>query len=88
MDQFRSTYPETDPGHRRYGFNVGFMTGMLELGAFLGCLFLPYVADRISRKYALTMATGFFTAGAIIQVELILLSINESLIHRSSDRRP
>ena len=71
MEQFRTAFPETHPGHNRYGFNVGFMTGMLELGAFLGCLFLPYVSDRISRKYALTMATAFFTFGGIIQVRVL-----------------
>lgn len=40
---------------------------MLELGAFIGCLFLPYLADRISRKWSLSLATTFFTIGAIIQ---------------------
>ncbi|KAL5596313.1 hypothetical protein FOVSG1_010002 [Fusarium oxysporum f. sp. vasinfectum] len=67
MKQFHDQFPETAPGHPRYGFNVGFMTGMLELGAFVGCLFLPYLADRISRKWAMTVATVFFTIGAIIQ---------------------
>ncbi|KAF5966534.1 quinate transporter protein [Fusarium bulbicola] len=67
MKQFHDQFPETAPGHTRYGFNVGFMTGMLELGAFVGCLFLPYLADRISRKWAMTVATVFFTIGAIIQ---------------------
>ncbi|KAI1054499.1 hypothetical protein LB506_010703 [Fusarium annulatum] len=67
MRQFHDQFPETAPGHPRYGFNVGFMTGMLELGAFVGCLFLPYLADRISRKWAMTVATVFFTVGAIIQ---------------------
>ncbi|KAJ3545694.1 hypothetical protein NM208_g2388 [Fusarium decemcellulare] len=67
MDQFHAAFPETAPGHSGYGFNVGFMTGMLELGAFLGCLFLPYLADRVSRKWSLTIATVFFTIGAIIQ---------------------
>ena len=43
------------------------MTGMLELGAFLGCLCLPYIADRISRKWSLTVATAFFCIGATIQ---------------------
>lgn len=43
------------------------MTGMLEFGAFIGCLFLPYLADKISRKWALTIATFFFCVGAIIQ---------------------
>ncbi|KAJ4269759.1 hypothetical protein NW762_001427 [Fusarium torreyae] len=67
MDQFHEQFPETAPGHPGYGFNVGFMTGMLELGAFIGCLFLPYLADRISRKWAMSVATVFFTIGAIIQ---------------------
>lgn len=67
MPEFHNTFPETTPGHARYGFNVGFMTGMLELGAFIGCLFFPYLADRISRKWGLTVATCFFCVGAIIQ---------------------
>ncbi|KAF5611414.1 GNA-3 g alpha subunit GNA-3 [Fusarium subglutinans] len=67
MKQFHDQFPETAPDHPRYGFNVGFMTGMLELGAFVGCLFLPYLADRISRKWAMTVATVFFTIGAVIQ---------------------
>ncbi|KAK7421597.1 hypothetical protein QQX98_002064 [Neonectria punicea] len=65
MEQFHEYFPETAPGAP--GFNVGFMTGMLELGAFIGCLFLPYLADRISRKWSLTVATFFFCVGAIIQ---------------------
>lgn len=43
------------------------MTGMLLLGGFLGCLFYPYVADKYSRKWALTVAVLFFDFGAIIQ---------------------
>lgn len=39
MKQFHDVFPETAPGHANQGFYVGFMTGMLELGAFVGCLF-------------------------------------------------
>ncbi|KAI1357541.1 general substrate transporter [Xylaria arbuscula] len=67
MPQFWKQYPETAPGYPSREFNVGFMTGVLELGAFIGCLILPYLADRYSRKWALTMATGIFVVGAIIQ---------------------
>ncbi|KAI1128032.1 general substrate transporter [Nemania abortiva] len=67
MPQFFRQYPETAPGHPSREFNIGFMTGILELGAFIGCLVLPYLADRFSRKWALTMATFIFTVGAIIQ---------------------
>lgn len=67
MPQFGDQYAEVAPGAANHGFNVGFMTGMLLLGGFIGCLFYPYVADRYSRKWALTMAVIFFDVGAIIQ---------------------
>lgn len=43
------------------------MTAMLLLGAFIGCIFMPYLADRISRKWALTVVVVIFDIGAIIQ---------------------
>ncbi|KAL1875610.1 hypothetical protein Plec18167_005546 [Paecilomyces lecythidis] len=67
MKQFHAQFPETAPDAPHYGFDVGFMTGMLELGAFIGCLFFPYLADRISRKWGLSVATVIFCLGAIIQ---------------------
>lgn len=67
MPQFRQQYPETHPDSPGYGFHVGLMTGILELGAFIGCLFLPYVADRMSRKWSLSVPTAFFVVGAVIQ---------------------
>lgn len=36
----------------------GFLAGMLELGAFLGCLVYPKLADVVSRKWGLTIAVG------------------------------
>jgi MFS family permease len=67
MPAFREQFPEIAPNAPGYGFNTGFMTGMLELGAFIGCLIFPYVADRLSRKWGLSFATAFFCLGAIIQ---------------------
>lgn len=67
MPQFIDQFPQVDSNAPRYGFHTGFLTGMLELGAFVGCLFFPYVADRISRKWGISIATGFFCVGAIIQ---------------------
>lgn len=67
MPQFQDAYAEVHPDAHNYGFNTGFMTGMLVLGGFLGCLFYPYVADKLSRKTALTIAVAFFDVGAIIQ---------------------
>ncbi|KAG9677780.1 hexose carrier protein, partial [Aureobasidium melanogenum] len=62
MPQFHETFP-----HAKTGFGKGFMTGMLELGAFIGCFFMPYMADKISRKWALTIVVVIFDIGAIIQ---------------------
>ncbi|KAL3417061.1 high-affinity glucose [Phlyctema vagabunda] len=62
MGQFQETFPQT-----RTAFGTSFMTAMLLLGAFLGCLFMPLLADRISRKWALTVVVIIFDIGAIIQ---------------------
>ena len=62
MDQFHDVFPRA-----KTAFGTGFMTGMLLLGAFLGCLFMPYLADKFSRKKALTFVVIIFDIGAIIQ---------------------
>lgn len=67
MPQFVAQFPKVAQTAPNYGFNTGFLTGMLELGAFIGCLLFPYLADKISRKWGITVATAFFCVGAIIQ---------------------
>ncbi|KAK9234662.1 general substrate transporter [Lipomyces kononenkoae] len=67
IPQFREQFPEIRPDNPHYGFNTGLMTGMLELGAFIGCIFFPMLADRYSRKWGLAVATASFCLGAIIQ---------------------
>lgn len=62
MEQFHATYPFADTA-----FGTGFMTAMLLLGAFVGCIFMPYIADRYSRKWALTVVVVIFDIGAILQ---------------------
>lgn len=67
MPQFQQRFPEVAPGHPGSGFYKGFMTAMLEFGAFLGCFFMPKLCDKISRKWALTVVVCIFNIGAIIQ---------------------
>lgn len=62
MDVFHDTFPETAGA-----FGKGFMTGMLEFGAFLGCFFMPTLCDKVSRKMALTIVVVIFNVGAIMQ---------------------
>ncbi|KFZ06244.1 hypothetical protein V501_07588 [Pseudogymnoascus sp. VKM F-4519 (FW-2642)] len=67
MPQFHSVFPEIAPGSPTYGFSTGFLTGMLELGGFIGCLFFPFLADKYSRKWGLSIAMVFYIIGAILQ---------------------
>lgn len=67
MPQFHATYPRLAPTSPSQSLWTGFMTGMLELGAFLGCFFFPKMADTISRKWALSVVAGIFIVGAIMQ---------------------
>ena len=62
MDKFHEAIPGTETA-----FGKGFMTGMLLLGAFVGCLYMPYLVDKLSRKWALTLVVVIFDIGAIIQ---------------------
>ncbi|KIN09098.1 hypothetical protein OIDMADRAFT_108444 [Oidiodendron maius Zn] len=62
MDQFQNAFPRT-----RTAFGTSFMTAMLLLGAFVGCIFMPSLADKISRKWALTVVVVIFDIGAIMQ---------------------
>lgn len=66
MDQFHEVFPEA-----KSGFGKGFMTGMLELGAFLGCFFMPWLADTISRKRAIAVVVVIFNVGAILQTAAV-----------------
>lgn len=62
LPQFHAVIPRAETA-----FGKGLMTGMLLLGAFVGCWFYPYVSDRWSRKTALLISSIIFTIGAIIQ---------------------
>jgi len=45
----------------------GWLTSILELGAWLGTLLSGFIAETLSRKYAIVTATSVFILGVIIQ---------------------
>lgn len=45
----------------------GWLTSILELGAWIGSLLSGFVAETASRKYGILIATGVFILGVIIQ---------------------
>lgn len=62
LPQFHAVIPQAATA-----FGKGLMTGMLLLGAFVGCWFYPYVSDRWSRKKALFVSSVIFVLGGVIQ---------------------
>ncbi|MCJ1477952.1 hypothetical protein MMC13_006627 [Lambiella insularis] len=45
----------------------GWLTSILELGAWFGTLMAGFLAESISRKYAILVHSGVFITGVIIQ---------------------
>ncbi|KAH8696062.1 putative MFS sugar transporter [Talaromyces proteolyticus] len=45
----------------------GWLTSILELGAWFGTLYSGFVAESFSRKYAILFSTGIFILGVVIQ---------------------
>lgn len=49
----------------------GWLTSILELGAWFGTLYSGFLAEIISRKYAILVNTGIFILGVVIQATAI-----------------
>lgn len=46
----------------------GWLTSILELGAWLGTVYSGFLAEIISRKYAILVNVGVFIVGVCIQI--------------------
>ena len=71
MPQFLSAFPRLDPENSSAAFWKGLNTALLELGCVVGCIFMPWLCDRISRKWAITVVVCFFCVGGIIQTAAV-----------------
>ncbi|KAH7382657.1 general substrate transporter [Phaeosphaeria sp. MPI-PUGE-AT-0046c] len=60
----------------------GWLTAILELGAWFGALFSGFVAEVLSRKYGILCATSVFILGVIVQITAISGGHNEILAGR------
>jgi MFS family permease len=49
----------------------GWLTAILELGAWIGTLLSAPIAEVISRKYAILVASSVFILGVVIQTTAI-----------------
>lgn len=60
----------------------GWLTSILELGAWLGTLLSGFLAESISRKYGVLVAVAVFVLGVVIQVTSIAAGHNSILAGR------
>jgi len=52
----------------------GWLTSILELGAWLGALLSGFVAEVLSRKYGIMVASAVFILGVLVQAVRVLTS--------------
>ena len=60
----------------------GWLTAILELGAWLGTLLSGFIAEAISRKYGVLVACAFFMLGVVIQATAVTVGPNAILAGR------
>lgn len=49
----------------------GWLVSILELGAWLGCMYSGFLAEILSRKYAILVNVGIFILGVVVQATAI-----------------
>jgi MFS family permease len=57
----------------------GWLTSILELGAWFGTLVSGFIAEALSRKYGILIATTVFIIGVVIQTTAV------ACVHYSCD---
>ncbi|KAM0712667.1 hypothetical protein Q7P35_000114 [Cladosporium inversicolor] len=59
---------------------MGWLVSILELGAWLGTIYSGFLAEIISRKYAILVNTGIFIIGVIIQTTAVTGTGHNSIL--------
>ena len=60
--------------------NKGWLTSILELGAWIGTLYSGFLAEIFSRKYAILMNTVVFVIGVVIQATAVTSAGHSSIL--------
>lgn len=58
----------------------GWLTAILELGAWLGTLYSGFLAEVLSRKYSILVSTAIFMLGVVIQCTAVSSSGPNSIL--------
>ncbi|KAF2000296.1 general substrate transporter [Amniculicola lignicola CBS 123094] len=58
----------------------GWLVAILELGAWLGCMYSGFLAEILSRKYAILVNVAVFIIGVVIQTTAIVGNGHDSIL--------
>ena len=61
-------YDSTNPADQT---RKGWLTSILELGAWVGTLLSGFLAEQYSRKISIIIATGVFIIGVVVQATAV-----------------
>ena len=59
---------------------LGWLTSILELGAWVGTLYSGFLAEILSRKYAILINVFIFCIGVVVQATAITSSGHNSIL--------
>lgn len=58
----------------------GWLTSILELGAWIGTLFGGFLAEILSRKYTILISVSIFIIGVVVQATAVTSSAASSIL--------
>jgi MFS family permease len=59
---------------------LGWLTSILELGAWFGTLYSGFLAEILSRKYAILVNVAIFIIGVVVQTTAVTSSGHSSIL--------
>jgi MFS family permease len=71
MPSFQAHMGDYDSTRPQDQSRKGWLTSILELGAWFGTLLSGFMAETASRKYAILIATAVFILGVVVQTTAI-----------------
>ncbi|KAK8185495.1 general substrate transporter [Phyllosticta paracitricarpa] len=78
MNSFDRTMPDWTGDEN--STKMGWLTSILELGAWFGTLYSGFLAEVLSRKYTILINVGIFVVGVIIQTTAAAGGIQHSIL--------
>jgi len=79
MNSFKKHMGSYDTDRPEDQSKKGWLTSILELGAWLGTMLSGFMAETASRKYGILIATGVFIIGVVVQATAISAGHNAIL---------